>query len=514
MTPHREHDSASADKVAIDARIGEVFGDERAVMLTDLSGSRAAWLRSGSCANTRCRAERVASPDMSSRPVESTTLARLAVTTLATAGICALFGACDAPAPSEPPSEPGQSEPASTRTADETPPAEPLPARFRAALAARSAGDAGDAASLWIRMEEIEELETPSGKVRVTREAEHLLRGTDALATRASESGVITRKAVRAQTSWLRQGAAVRTASDEEAAALRLLRDDLLCLLVTPLTAAPFRTVGIAPEGITEMVLIQRDGEPDRILTFETDEPHASELLRVADGDGPPFERPVTATLTLMNWTDGSGVWFPRAIGVHRSPAGGGASGFSATVVAIGREPPADAKPPAFERPDDAGGALTSEIERRQVKAANVVVVTHAGPLTDLANVDAYLQRGVKAARMSSRGKLYREFQFHEDGSGVRSTATTRPVRLSRDPDAKDLPSGAVVTFLAATDVLAVRFRGPYPTAPNDHYAALRARAAELGLKPTGPVRHVLLSDPEAGAPAELEQELQLPVSE
>ena len=174
---------------------------------------------------------------------------------------------------------------------------------------------------------------------------------------------------------------------------------------------------------------------------------------------------------------------------------------------------PADSGGPRFERPDDGKAPEMGEIARKRMPGTDAVVVVHRGPMLDLAKVDLYIDRALTQSMALRRSPNARIFQSFPDEDGVAVVKTFVEVNLSHDPGAQDLPVGAVAERFEATDVLYMHLVGPYPRDDSLH-AALRKRAEELGLEPTGPPRHYLLSNPDDGEPSGLRQEVQLPVEE
>ena len=70
---------------------------------------------------------------------------------------------------------------------------------------------------------------------------------------------------------------------------------------------------------------------------------------------------------------------------------------------------------------------------------------------------------------------------------------------------------GVVVATLKEMEVLAMKFTGPYPL--DDSLEKILVNyGRDLEIEPAGPARYLVLSDPEVGAPADLRQEIRLPV--
>ena len=191
--------------------------------------------------------------------------------------------------------------------------------------------------------------------------------------------------------------------------------------------------------------------------------------------------------------------------------------GFAGTILVVDltrgeiTKEPLD---PGLARDFIGGLGLTVKLAYENLEpGTDAVVVVHRGQMLDLEKVDLYIDRALKQSMAFRRSPNARIFQSFPDESGVAVVKTFVEVSLSHDPGAQDLPVGAVAERFEATDVLCMQLVGPYPRDDSLH-AALRKRAEELGLEPTGPPRHYLLSDPDDGEPSGLRQEVQLPVEE
>ena len=340
----------------------------------------------------------------------------------------------------------------------------------------------------------------PEGMGAATKfSGEWLLDRERGLATLVSTSGLVTRKALLPDGGWFRRGAAVADLPAMGLREERADRDDLLAILVSPLLSPPFRlsrgedgTIEVARKGgdVFTLHLDPASGLPDRIDRVSLDE----------SGKTYPLVR------RLSDWTEIGGLLFPAQIVTELA---GGSQELTVTALSVNPE----ASEATFTRPDDSGPGEAGEIRREKFASTNVVAIAQRGPLTDLASVDLFLERALERAKATRKGPLLRIFKEFPSGESPGVLLTMAAVDFSRDSAALGLPYGAHVELAPGLDHLVMPYTGPYPTS-DEVYAPLFAKAEELGLVPVGRPWHAILSDPDAGAPNELRQEIRLPVKE
>ncbi len=293
---------------------------------------------------------------------------------------------------------------------------------------------------------------TPGGKA--TFRADLLLAPPDRLAGRTVRDGVVHRFALEGGRAWLRAGAAVADLPAGEAGEIRRWRAVLRSLLRgEPVLPAPGEALALSGE-------------------------------RSFGG----LRLPAKVTITLRE----------------------GAETFELAPVAA-RVGDVGEDAPIFSRPGDRGPGSAGEIVRRRERGARLVRVVHEGPLTDLARVDHFLRESLARAHARARGPIERVFRRFPDERGRAVMETLVPVSFSEEPGGGDLLPGSRAGQRGAGEVLAMPFTGPYPR-DDSLYVPLRRRAAALGLEVAGLPRHRILSDPDAGEPADLRQEIVLPV--
>jgi len=334
---------------------------------------------------------------------------------------------------------------------------------------------------------------------RIPYAQEFLLTPPDRLAVHIDVAGIATTKGVDGEKVWLRAGAAVDDLSGRAAAEIRAERDDLLSLLVAPLLDPAF-TVRRTRDG----VVAARAGEDERNLFFDADTGLPTRIVRVARGVKGKDGRLVR---TFSDWKEHDGIRFPGTLTVK---FGGNRLELTASTVEFN---PRDSRGLPQRRPRDQGEFRTGEIQRVTEPGGNWFVVRQQGTYVDIAKLDVLIQQGFEASYARRRGPNRRVFDHFPDEKGVAVVGTIVPVTFDRDPRARHLPRGIEVKTYEKSEALSMKFTGPYPR--DDSLEKILVNyGKDLGLTKNGVARYLVLSDPETGEPADLKQEIRLPVRE
>jgi len=335
----------------------------------------------------------------------------------------------------------------------------------------------------------------PDTKITYTQEL--LLTLPDRLAIRVEVAGIVTTKGVDGTKAWVRSGASVQDPEGPAAAEERADRDDLLSLLVRPLLDPAFVVRG-AGDGVSAA----RPGEPARTIFFDPETGLPARIVRVARG---AHGHTGNMVRTFSEWKEHGGIRFPSVLTVK---LGGGRLDLTATVVEINT---GDSRGLTHVRPRDEREIHTGTIERVHEPGGNYLAARQEGHYVNLAKVDVLIEQALASAYARRKGPNRRIFDRMLDESGHAVVTTLVPVQFDRDARARHLPRGVVVATLKEMEVLAMKFTGPYPL--DDSLEKILVNyGRDLELEPAGPARYLVLSDPEVGAPADLRQEIRLPV--
>ncbi|MEN8148327.1 MAG: hypothetical protein ABFS86_00805 [Planctomycetota bacterium] len=339
----------------------------------------------------------------------------------------------------------------------------------------------------------------PSGNAaaKVPYVSETLLILPDRMVTRTSVAGVVTIKGVEGGKAWVRSGAAVRDFTGDAAAEERADRDDLLALLVRPLLGPAFEL-----SRSEDSVKAARPGERPRTIEFDPGTGFPRRLVRTSrNARGGTGEM----VRSFSGWTGFGAIRFPTAIGTD---LGGGRLRLTTKTVELD---PADTRGLSTRRPRDRAKTRTGPIRRVPEPGGNFLLVRQRGTYVDLAKVDALLANGCRQAFATRLGPIRRVFHDLPDKDGVAVIGSLVPVRFEHVEDARKLPKGVEAARLPEVETLAMKITGPYPRDRSLENALLNY-GKDLGLEAAGPARYLVLSDPDAGEPEDLEMEIRLPV--
>lgn len=326
---------------------------------------------------------------------------------------------------------------------------------------------------------------------------EYLLRIPGGLASGQSMAGLLVRRAVTPEGGWIREGAAVRDLDPAEAAGLRSDRDDLLAALVLPLLSRPFTVKSASGESAARAVRVSREGGDSFLLEFAPETGLPARIRRgPAGADGP--------ITTFSDWSPRGALLFPGKI---ETAVGGGRQVIVPKDVLPNPETPGA----VFERPDDSGPGTAGEIRREKLAATRILAVANRGRLTELASIDLFFERALAERNIRRTSPLTRIFRRFPGADGSAEVVTMATVEFPEGERVAGFPGGFRDEPIPATDLLVMPYRGPYPK-DDSIYEPLYSRAGELGLVPTGPPWHAILSDPDEGEPNDLKQEIKLPV--
>jgi len=370
------------------------------------------------------------------------------------------------------------------------------PVLAKALAAVGGADSIAGVKSLYLRLEGDFLPPTPPD-TRIPYTQEILLTLPDRLAVRVDVAGIVTTRGVAGDKVWIRSGAAVDDRTGPAAVEEIADRDDLLSLLVAPLLDPAF-SVRRTRDG----VIATRTGGPDRNLFFDPDTGLPVRLVRAAQG-----ARGNTGQLvrTFSDWTEHAGLRFPSKFTVK---LGGGRLELTAKTVEFNTR---DSRGLTHRRPVDRREFRMGEIRQVKEPGGNYFVVRQQGTYLNLAKLDVLIEQGFDASYARRRGPNRRVFDHFPDEKGIAVVGTIVPVTFDRDPRARHLPQGIEVKTFKAGEALAMKFTGPYPL--DDSLEKILVNyGKDLGLTKNGVARYLVLSDPEIGEPADLSQEIRLPV--
>jgi len=321
----------------------------------------------------------------------------------------------------------------------------------------------------------------------------------DRLRSRVVTDGLVTVKGVDGEDVWIRVGAAVEDPAGRRAAEERNDRDDLIAALLLPRLPGGCRIVA-GRKGGEECLKIRFPGGPERFLFLDPETGLPARLERTVQGE-PGVEARLVRTFS--DWAPADGILFPRKLSAVVENA---RAELRLASVEVRDEPI------PVRRPRDSGAGVAGAVVRGRIGGGDHLVVTHRGPLTDLARVDHLIAEALRIARLERKGPNVRIFREAPGADGEAVVSTIVPIGVTDEPSLDNLPRGVARESLPASDALVMPYTGPYPR-DRSVYGPLLDMAARLDLVPAGPPRHAILSAPDRGEPIELRQEIRLPVT-